>query len=331
MNLSVVGGGSWGSAFALYLGRSRIRTRLWIREPEIFETAVRERENKVFLPGFRFPEEVTFHRSLEETVSSSPWVFVAVPSQFCRRIYSEMAPHVLPDQVIVSLTKGIEKRTLCRMSEVMADVFPPARAPKTGVLSGPSFSREVALGLPTALVLASRDTAAAKRIQQRLSGPLLRIYTTGDVTGVEIAGALKNVIAIAAGMNDSLRFGDNARASLITRGLAEITRLGLKLGARRETFFGLAGVGDLILTCAGSLSRNRFVGAELGRGKSLSQIIAGMKMVAEGIATTISTRRLAQREGVEMPISEQVYQILSNGKDPKKAIADLMLRSLKGE
>lgn len=331
MNASVIGAGSWGSAFALYLGRSKIRTRLWIREPDIFETALRERENKVFLSGYKFPTEVSFHHDVEETLHASDLVFIAVPSQFCRKVLTRIAPLLTVRHSVISLTKGIEKKTLLRMSEVMTEVFSPFVLPRIGVLSGPSFSKEVAQGQPTALVLASTDQDLAKKIQHLISSLSLRIYTSHDVIGVEIGGALKNVIAIAAGISDSLEFGSNARAALMTRGLTEITRLGTKLGAQKETFSGLAGIGDLVLTCTGRLSRNRHVGAELGKGKTLSSIISSMRMVAEGIATTLSARQLAHREHVEMPIFDQVYQILYNKKDPRKALVDLMSRALKGE
>jgi len=331
MNASVIGGGSWGSAFALYLGRKRIRTKLWIREPDIWESAAEERENKVFLPGFKFPPEVSFHHDIAEALQSSELIFIAVPSQFCRKVYARLAPHLETGQGVISLTKGIEKKTLSRMSEVMAEIFAHFALPRIGVLSGPSFSREVAQGHPTALVLASSDISWTRTIQHLLSGPSLRIYVSSDVIGVEVAGALKNVIAIAAGINDSLNMGDNARATLITRGLAEITRLGVKLGAQKETFSGLAGIGDLVLTCTGLLSRNRYVGAELGKGKTLRSIISSRRMVAEGIATTLSARQLARREHVEMPIFEQVYQVLYERKEPRTAQADLMSRSLKAE
>jgi glycerol-3-phosphate dehydrogenase (NAD(P)+) len=331
MNVSVIGGGSWGTAFALYLGRNGFRTRLWVREPEIYEAALRERENKVFLPGFKFPPEVSFHHDIEEAGDGVELIFAAVPAQFCRKIYGRLASFLGPGQSLISLTKGVEKKTLCRMTQIMAETFAPRDHVRCGVLSGPSFSREVAEGHPTALVLAAKDPAWAENVQHRLSSQALRIYTSRDVVGVEIAGALKNIVAIAAGVSDSLGFGDNARAALMTRGLAEMTRLGLALGAQKETFSGLAGIGDLVLTCTGRLSRNRFVGSELGKGKSLASIIAGMRMVAEGIATTLSARELARREGVEMPIFEQVYQILYNKKDPRKALADLMSRSLKEE
>lgn len=331
MNAGVIGGGSWGSAFAITLGRNGIRTKLWIREPEIFEAAQRERENRIFLPGFKFPGPVSIHHDLEETVRECEILFIAVPSQFCRKIYVRLRPLLEERPSIISLTKGIEKGTLMRMSEIMEETLGPAGAEKSGALSGPSFAREVAEGHPTALVLAASDHAWARKVQHRLSNLALRIYTTGDVVGIELAGALKNVIAIAAGLSDAMDFGLNSRAALMTRGLAEIARLGLKLGARRETFSGLAGMGDLLLTCTGPLSRNRHVGFELGRGGRLRDIITRMRMVAEGIPTTVSARALALREGVEMPITEQVYQVLYRNKDPRRAMTDLMARALKEE
>ncbi len=328
MKAGVIGGGSWGSAFALYLGRQGFTTRLWIRETDIFEAACRTRENPVFLPGYKFPVAVSFHHALDEALEDADFVFIAVPSVYCRHIYAQIGPRLRAGPAIISLTKGIEKKTLMRMSEIMAEAFP---GHARGVLSGPSFSKEVAEGHPTGLVAASAETELSRRLQNLLSGLSLRIYTTCDVVGVELAGALKNVIAIAAGISDALHFGHNSRASLMTRGLAEITRLGLKLGAQRKTFSGLAGIGDLVLTCTGQLSRNRQVGLEIGRGRRLSEIVAEMRMVAEGIPTTLSAQQLAAREGIEMPIIEQVFQILYRKKDPRKALIDLMSRGLKDE
>ena len=218
-----------------------------------------------------------------------------------------------------------------RMSQVMEEVFRPHVRPRLAVLSGPSFAREVAAGFPTALVVASRDQATARDVQHLISSPTIRAYTSSDVTGVEVAGALKNVIAIAAGIADSLKFGLNSRAALITRGLVEITNLGISLGARKETFSGLAGIGDLVLTCTGELSRNHRVGHELGKGRTLADILAGMKMVAEGVHTTQAARRISRALGVEMPISEQIYQVLYRGKPPQKAVTELMSRALKAE
>jgi len=331
MKTSVIGGGSWGSAFALYLGRLGVRTKLWIREEDIYANLCRTRENKTFLPGHVFPEPVSFFRDLPEAVVSSDVLFTAVPSQFCRSLFEEMSPYLGHGQVIVSLTKGLEPKSLKRMSQVMEETLQPGRKPPLAVLSGPSFAKELSLGHPTAVVVASRDMEAARKVQHLISGLTLRAYTSADVIGVELCGAMKNVIAIAAGITDALEFGLNSRAALITRGLVEMTRLGTHLGARKETFSGLAGMGDLILTCTGELSRNHFVGYELGKGRSLKAILGRMKMVAEGVRTTLSVHELARRESMEMPISEQVYQVLYKNKSPKKAIDDLMSRALKSE
>ena len=331
MNTSVIGGGSWGSAFARYLGSIGLPTLLWIREEEIVTQATATRENPVFLPGFAFPETVRFTDDLRESATAADVVFIAVPSQFCRAVYARVAPVLRREQIVVSLTKGFDKRTLMRMSQVMEEVFRPHVRPRVAVLSGPSFAKEVAAGNPTALVVASRDPAAAREVQHLISSVAVRAYTSTDVTGVEVAGALKNVVAIAAGIADAMKFGLNTRAALITRGLVEITNLGLALGARKETFYGLAGIGDLILTCTGELSRNHRVGHELGRGRTLREILAGMKMVAEGIHTTVAARRISRALGVEMPISEQIYQVLYRGKPPRKAVEELMTRALKAE
>ncbi len=331
MRTCVIGGGSWGSAFALHLGRKNIDTRLWIREKDIYEDAVRFRENKIFLPGAMFPSSVSFFNDEKEAIESSEIVFIAVPSKFCRNVYTKIQPYLTSKHIIVSLTKGIEDGTLKRMSEVIGEVFSSHFTPRIAVLSGPSFAREVAAAHPTAVVVASKDISLAKEVQHFVSGSNLRAYTSEDILGIEIAGALKNVIAIAAGISDGLQFGDNSRAALITRGLAEIARLGITLGAKRETFSGLAGVGDLVLTCTGQLSRNHYVGTEIGRGKRLEKVVSHMNMVAEGITTTLSGFQLAQREGIEMPIHEQAYLVLYKDKDPRTALQDLMARKLKNE
>jgi glycerol-3-phosphate dehydrogenase (NAD(P)+) len=255
---------------ALHLGRRGIPVNLWIREPEVLAEARRKRVNRVFLPGFVFPPSVVFCDDIQEAARGAAVTFIAVPSHYCRPVYRRLAPVVTRRGIIVSLTKGFEEKTLKRMSQVMSETFSGPRHPRLAVLSGPSFAREVAAGLPTAVVVASRYPAAAARVQNLLSGLSFRVYTSRDVAGVELGGAAKNVIAIAAGIAEALDAGNNAKASLITRGLAEITRLGIRLGARRETFFGLAGIGDLIVTCTGELSRNRNLGYALGRGRSLA-------------------------------------------------------------
>lgn len=331
MKASVIGGGTWGSAFAFHLGRLKIKVQLWIREQDVYEGAQRYRENRTFLPGFIFPPDVSFFHEMKEAVASSQIVFIAVPSKFCRPVYEQLAPLLSSDLVIVSLTKGIEEGSLKRMSEVMREVFKPFFKPQIAVLSGPSFAKEVAEGHPTAVVLASKDQKLAKKIQHFISSLSFRTYTSDDIIGVELAGAVKNIIAIAAGISDALEFGSNSVAALVTRGIAEMARLGLKLGARMETFAGLAGIGDLVLTCTGKLSRNRHVGYELGKGKPLKEIVSAMKMIAEGITTTLSVHQLAKREKVEMPICEQVYQVLYKNKPPRAALQDLMARKLKSE
>lgn len=331
MKASVIGGGTWGSVFALHLGRLNIETQLWIREHDVYEETIRNRENTAFLPGFLFPPPVSFFHDIKKAASSTEIVFIAVPSKFSRRIYEQLAPSLSSAQIIVSLTKGIEKNSLKRMSEVMEEVFSPLFTPRIAVLSGPSFALEVVQNHPTAVVVASKDLNLAKKIQHLISSVSFRAYTSKDIIGVELGGALKNVIAIAAGISDSLEFGNNSNAALVTRGISEIKRLGIKLGARMETFSGLAGIGDLVLTCTGKLSRNRYVGYQLGKEKTLAEIVSSMKMVAEGISTTLSARQLAKREEVEMPISEQVYQVLYKNKNPKRALQDLMSRKLKEE
>lgn len=331
-NACVIGGGSWGSAFALHLAKGGLPVRLWIREPEIFEEAVRTRQNRIFLPGHLFPESASFHNEIGDAVSGAEFVFLAVPSVHFRAIYLRVAPLLRPATGVISLTKGIEKKTLLRMSQIIAGTPLSDGAPaRIGVISGPSFSKETAEGHPTALVMASEDQDLARRIQARLSNSSWRIYTSRDVVGVEIGGALKNIIAIAAGLSDGMTFGFNSRAALMTRGLAEIARLGTKLGARRETFAGLAGMGDLVLTCTGPLSRNRNVGLELGRGRTLTDIVASTRETAEGIPTTLSARALARRENIDLPITEQVYLVLYRRKDPRRALIDLMTRTLKDE
>lgn len=328
---AVIGAGSWGSAMAYYLGRLGFPTRLWVREEEVLADLVQTRVNHTFLPGYEFPVTVSFHKTIAEALEGNEVVFVAVPSQFCRQIYQRMDEHLKKGQLIVSLTKGLEQKTFKTMTEVMEEVFDSGRKLRLAVLSGPSFAREVAAGHPTALVLASRDQALARELQETISSRQLRIYTSTDVIGVELGGAVKNVMAIAAGISVGLGYGNNSRATLITRGLVEMTRLGLTLGARKETFYGLAGLGDLVLTCTSEMSRNYRVGLELSRGKSLRQILSEMKMVAEGVRNTLTVHKLAIHKKIEMPICQQVYEVLYRGKPPHKALEELMSRSLKEE
>jgi glycerol-3-phosphate dehydrogenase (NAD(P)+) len=309
----------------------KIETHLWIREQDVYEDSIRHRENRAFLPGFSFPPAVCFHHDIKKAVEFSEIVFFAVPSKFCRNIFQKTAPFLASKQIIVSMTKGIEEGSLKRMSEVMEEVFSSYFTPQIVVLSGPSFAKEVAESHPTAVVVASKKLSLAENVQHIISSLTFRAYTSDDVIGAELGGAVKNVIAIAAGTSDAFQFGSNSVAALVTRGIAEMTRLGVKLGARRETFSGLAGIGDLVLTCTGKLSRNRHVGYELGKGKSIEEIVSGMKMIAEGISTTLSVHHLTKRENVEMPICEQVYKIIYENKNPKDALQNLMSRKLKSE
>ncbi len=289
------------------------------------------RENVLYLPGFPLAENLAFTAELACAAAGKELLLLVPPSQVMRRVVQEVAPHIGAEALIVSAAKGIENETLLIMSEVLEEVLPPHFAARTAFLSGPSFAREVAAGMPTAVVAAARDPQIAQQVQEIFSTAAFRVYTNDDIIGVEMGGALKNVIALAAGVSDGLGFGANTRAALITRGLAEITRLGQAKGAIPATFAGLAGMGDLVLTCTGDLSRNRSVGMALGRGKSLAEILSGMKMVAEGVKTTLSTYQLARQLRVETPIAEQMYGILYEGKSARQAVVDLMLRELKSE
>ena len=327
----VVGGGSWGTAFAIHLGRLGIPTRLWIHEPDTLLAAIRDRENAAYLPGFVLPPAVHCSGDLRGTVAFGDVVFVAVPSRFCRKVYRSMAPALRGDQLVVSLTKGFDPRSAERMSELMTATVTRAGRPQIAVLSGPSFAREVAAGSPTAIVAAATRRQTAARLQQLVAGPALKVYTSTDPVGVEVGGAAKNVIAIAAGLGDALGLGRNARASLIARGLAEITRLGMALGARRDTFAGLAGIGDLVLTCTADQSRNYRVGHAIGQGRPLAEILAASPAVAEGVDSARLLKRLARRHGVAMPIAEQVHRVLHRGQPPEAAVHALMLRQAGAE
>jgi glycerol-3-phosphate dehydrogenase (NAD(P)+) len=326
MRVSVVGAGAWGTALASHCARAGLDVRLWAREPEVVESVNERRENPVFLPGVELPPRLRASGSLGEALEGAAMVLVVVPSEFGRRVYAEMCPVLSPGAALVSATKGLEMTTLRRMTEVAAEEAP---GHPVAVLSGPSFALEVAEALPTAVVAASADHEVAQGVQQALSTGTFRVYSSEDVVGVELAGALKNVIAIAAGIVDGLGYGHNTLAALITRGLAEMSRLTESLGGQPETLAGLAGLGDLVLTCTGALSRNRRVGQGLGRGLSLGEASAGL--VAEGVRTTLAACDLAEREQVEMPISRQMKAVLHEGKSPRAALEELMLRSLKRE
>jgi glycerol-3-phosphate dehydrogenase (NAD(P)+) len=328
MSIAVVGGGSWGTALAAHLVRCGREVKLWLLEADVAAAINERHENPAYLPGVALPEALTATTRMEEAVGGATLVFVVVPSEFCRGVYRQLAPLVPAGALVVSATKGIELDTLARMSEVAAQELPGRRLV---VISGPSFAAEVAQEKPTVLVAASADIRAAEEVQRVLSSRTLRVYSSQDVVGVELGGALKNVIAIAAGIVDGLGLGLNATAALITRGLAEITRLAVAEGGRAETLAGLAGLGDLVLTCTGDLSRNRRVGLAIASGAPAAQALAGGRMVAEGVRTTRAACAMASRAGVVMPIAEQMRAVLHEGKSPRVAAEELMLRSLKRE
>ena len=334
-DIAVIGGGAWGTGIAIVLGRKGShRVRLWAHEADVCESIMQTRINDKFLPGCRIPDSVTASNDLAATLRGAEIVVSVMPSQHCRALFERMRPLLQPQSLIVSATKGLEEGSLLRMTEVIAQVLKRdnGTAPAVGALSGPSFAQEVARGDPTAITIASSDAALLRTVQQEFSDPTFRVYTNSDVVGVELGGALKNIVAIAAGISDGLGFGHNSAAALITRGLAEMTRLVVACGGRAETMAGLAGLGDLVLTCTGGLSRNRSVGVELGRGHKLPEIIAGMHgMVAEGVFTTSAAVGLARARNVEMPITEQMHAILHEGKSPREAIQQLMARTGKSE
>jgi glycerol-3-phosphate dehydrogenase (NAD(P)+) len=331
--IAILGAGGWGTALAIVLSRSRKphEISLWVHNAGLAEAIRRDCENKTYLPGSKLPESVRVHPHLEAALSGAQVILGAMPSAHAREVYAAAIPFVAAGASFLSASKGLEPSTHLRMSEVIALVVSPRFVPRIAVISGPSFAMEAARGEPTAVVLASQDAALAAELQEEFAGPAFRLYTNDDVLGVELAGAMKNVMAIAAGACQGLGLGSNALAALITRGLAEMARLAVALGARPETLSGLAGLGDLVLTCTGSLSRNRFVGIELGTGRTLSEILANMRMVAEGVNTAGPLLALAREHRIEMPITEQVDAILHVGKAPKDAIRDIMERPLKRE
>lgn len=321
---AVLGAGSWGTALAIHLGSMGHDVALWGRDPALLSAMAERRANPTYLPDVTFPAPLRPTSSIAAAVTEARHVVVAVPSHGLRAVMRKVAPELPREAILVSATKGIEPDSLKRMSEVLHDET-GGRHPVV-VLSGPSFAAEVARRLPTALVAASSDDAALQAVQEEFRGPLFRLYGSKDVVGVEINASLKNVIAIAAGVVEALGLGHNAMAALITRGLAEISRLSAAMGGERETASGLSGLGDLVLTCTGSFSRNRHVGLELGRGRSLDEIMAGMRMVAEGVRTTPAALELGRRYGVELPIAAQMAELFAGRKAARDAVSDLMLR-----
>ena len=331
--ITILGGGSWGTGLAVVLASSRRKhqIRLWARSPELAQAIEVQRENLKYLPGIQIPTCVQVSAKLEEALREAQIVVCAIPSAHMRTVLVEALHEVPREASIVSATKGLEPATHFRMSQVISQVINARFVPRVAVLSGPSFALEAASGQPTAVAISSEDTALGACLQEEFSGPTFRLYTNDDVLGVELAGAMKNVMAIAAGACQGLELGSNSLAALITRGLAEMTRLVVALGGKPETLSGLAGMGDLILTCYGKLSRNRHVGFELGQGHTLEEILAGMKMVAEGVGTTAALLALARDNHIELPITQQVHSILHLGNPPREAIRAIMERPLRRE
>jgi glycerol-3-phosphate dehydrogenase (NAD(P)+) len=331
--IAILGGGSWGTALSIVLARARRKHEisLWVHDPALAESMARDRENQMYLPGIRLAHDVRVTADLGDAITGAQILIGAIPTAHARGVYSAAAKHIAAKTVFVSASKGLEPKTHQRMSEVIEKVLGRTVAPRLAVLSGPSFAAEAARGEPTAVVLASNNDSVASELQEEFAGPNFRVYTNDDVIGVELAGAMKNVIAIAAGVCQGLGLGSNPLAALITRGLAEMIRLAAALDAQPETLTGLAGLGDLVLTCTGSLSRNRHVGIELGKGRPLREILEGMRMVAEGVGTTAALLALARDAKVELPITAQVDAILHQGKAPREAIQDIMNRPQKRE
>jgi glycerol-3-phosphate dehydrogenase (NAD(P)+) len=329
--VGVIGAGSWGTTLANLLAQKDLDVHLWVREDEVFQQITNERINKVFLPHVKLNPKLTVVKSFEEALFEKELVLLAVPSHVFRQVLEGIQPYLTSDMKIMAATKGIETETLMMMSEVAEDVFSGMDMENYACLAGPSFAKEVSKKYPTAVTVACRNETHVEELQHLFHTDFFRVYVSHDLVGVQLGGALKNVIAIAAGAADGLNFGHNARSALITRGLAEITRLGVAMGANPHTFAGLAGLGDLVLTCTGDMSRNRTVGLKIGKGMQLQEITAHMKMVAEGINTTRSAYELAKKMNVEMPIIKEVYEVLYHGKDPMEAVKELMGRELKVE
>ncbi len=327
-NIAIIGAGSWGTALALTAARAGHTVKLWAHSREVVAALRDSRENTIYLPGFPLPENIQPVDELGAALRAVELVVTVVPSHVCREVYTQLAPHAQAQMIFANASKGLETATQMRMEEVVRAVLP---APRYVMLSGPSFAQEVARDEPCAIVAASREREAAAAVQAAFAAPRFRVYTNDDVTGVEIGGALKNVMAIATGAVNGLGLGYNSAAALVTRGLAEMTRLAVALGGRPETMAGLAGLGDLVLTCFGQLSRNRRVGFELGRGRTLAEILSETREVAEGVKTAQAAYLLAQRLNVEMPITTGVYQMLYEGKTPRELELELMERPLKAE
>ncbi|AEA33837.1 NAD(P)H-dependent glycerol-3-phosphate dehydrogenase [Hippea maritima] len=327
-NIGVLGAGSWGTTIANLLSINGHNVVLYVREDELFKEIKKTRINNIYLNGIKLSERLKFSQDVNETANKKDIIVSAIPVKFLRDTLKKISCNI--EGVVISLSKGIENETFCRPSQIIGKTL-GIEIDRVAALSGPNFAKEVALKLPTATVIASTNKETAILTQNAFSNSYFRVYTSNDIAGVEICGALKNIMAIASGVSDGLNLGDNARASLITRGLSEISRLGLKLGAKQETFMGLAGIGDLMLTATGSLSRNRTVGLRIAKGEKIKVILESMKMVPEGVNTTKSVYNLSKEKNIDMPITNEIYKILYEGKKPFDALKDLMNRPLKAE
>lgn len=331
MKISVLGAGGWGTTLAVLLHYNGHNVSLWEYKRSYAKELIKKRENTQYLPGIKIPKDILITQDLDEAADDKNLIVLAVPSQFLRSVVDKIKYNQIKNSILVSVSKGIENKSLLTMSLMLKDIHPGLDASQIGVLSGPSHAEEVSKRIPTAVVAASHDYETASSIQAAFMTSYFRVYSSTDILGVELGGAFKNVIAIGAGIIDGAGFGDNTKAAIMTRGVAEISRLGLALGAQPETFAGLSGMGDLIVTCMSRHSRNRFVGEQIGKGKTLKQVLKSMDMVAEGVETSRSASLLAKKYDVETPITNEVYKILFEDKDPIKATTDLMTRDMKTE
>lgn len=329
-SIAVIGAGSWGTTLAILLAKKGHHVTMWEYNPEQLAKLQADRSNEIYLPGASFPEKLSVTGDQEEAIAGADFIVTAVPSHVTRSVCESLKTLVESRQIVINVSKGIENDSLKRMSEVIEETL-NISADRISSLYGPSHAEEVSRGIPTAIVAASTSLDTARTVRDLFLTETFRVYSSTDIIGVELGGSLKNVVAIAAGICDGAGFGDNTKAALLTRALVEVTRLGVAMGAQQETFSGLSGVGDLIVTCMSKHSRNRHVGEEIGRGKSLQTVLDEMVMVAEGVRTTKSVHQLFQKTGVEMPIAEQVYQALFEGKSPHDAVVDLMTRDAKEE
>lgn len=331
MNISVLGAGGWGTTLAIILHYNGHKVTLWEYKKDYAKFLNKKRENEIYLPGIKIPEEIVITHNFDEAVLKKNLIILAVPSQYLRGVIKKASYSDIKNTILVNVSKGIEIKTLMTMSQMLKDVFPDLDDAQIGVLSGPSHAEEVSRRIPTAVVAASKDLDTSRTIQTSFITSYFRVYSSKDILGVELGGAFKNVIAIGAGIIDGAKFGDNTKAAIMTRGIAEISRLGIAMGAEPETFAGLSGMGDLIVTCMSKHSRNRYVGEQIGSGKKLKEVLKSMNMVAEGVETSRSAWQLAKKHNVETPITYEVYKILFEDKDPIKATNDLMTRDMKME